>query len=327
VSTRREFITLLGAAAAWPVSTRAQQANMPVVGFLSSLSEAGSINLTAGFYGGLSESGFVAGKNVAIEYRWADGHYDRLPAMAAELARRPVNAFVTVGGEPAALAAKSASSAIPIVFMVGRDPVELKLVESYSRPGGNATGINLLNETMETKRLGILHELLPHARTVAVLFNPRFPPAEMQTRELEQAAQSLGMQTQQFRASTQSEIEAAFRSIGRADLRAVIVATDPFFVTHRTDLVALAARYRLPTLYGFRDLATSGGLASYGIDLGQVYRQLGLYTGRILKGTNPADLPVLQPIKFEFVLNLRTAKALDIDVPDRLLALADEVIE
>ena len=238
-----------------------------------------------------------------------------------------MNVLVTVGGEPAALAAKAATSTIPIVFLVGSDPVKLGLVASYNRPGGNSTGVNMLTETLEPKRIGILRELLPQVSKIAVLVNPKFPPAEMQSRDIDQAAFSLGIQTEQFRASNESEIEAAFQSIARQQLPAMIVATDPFFVTRRNDLISLAARHRLPSLYGFRDLAMAGGLMSYGIDLGQVYRELGVYAARILKGAQPAELPVLQPTKFEFVLNLKTAKALGLTVPDKLLALADEVIE
>jgi putative ABC transport system substrate-binding protein len=300
---------------------------MPVIGFLSSLSREGAVQLEAAFQRGLNEDGYIYGQNVAIEYRWALGHYDRLPTIATELAQRPVNVLVTVGGEPAALAAKAATSTIPIVFLVGSDPVKLGLVASYNRPGGNATGVNMLTETMEPKRIGILRELLPHVSKIAVLMNPKFPPAEMQSREIDHAARTLGMQTEHFRASTESEIEAAFRSIAQQQLPALVVATDPLFVAHRSDLIALAARHRLPTLYGFRDLAMSGGLMSYGVDLGQVYRQLGLYAARILNGAKPADLPVVQPTKFEFVLNLRTAKALGLEIPDKLFALADEVIE
>jgi putative tryptophan/tyrosine transport system substrate-binding protein len=324
---RRDFITLLGAAAAaWSGPARAETV-LPVVGFLSSLSREGAVQLEAAFQQGLSDAGYVYGQNVTIEYRWALGHYDRLPTIAAELADRRVNVLVTVGGEPAALAAKAATSTIPIVFLVGSDPVKLGLVASYNRPGGNSTGVNMLTETLEPKRIGIMRELLPQVSKIAVLVNPKFPPAEMQSRDIDQAAFSLGIQTEQFRASNESEIEAAFQSIARQQLPALIVATDPFFVTRRNDLISLAARHRLPALYGFRDLAMAGGLMSYGIDLGQVYRELGVYAARILKGAQPAELPVLQPTKFEFVLNLKTAKALGLTVPDKLLALADEVIE
>jgi putative ABC transport system substrate-binding protein len=325
--TRREFITLLGNAAAWPLAARAQQGTLPVIGFLSSLSSESTVHLMTAFKRGLTEAGYVAGENVAIEYRWAFGQYDRLPEMAAELARRPVAVLVTVGGEPAALAAKAATPTVPIIFMVGGDPVKLGLVASYNRPGGNATGFNLLTETMEPKQLSIVRELLPQAPSIAVLVNPKFPPAQMQSREIEAAARTIRLQTEFFHASTVGDIEAAFTSIAEQDIPALIVATDPFFVSRRDDLIALAARHSLPTIYGFRDIAVAGGLMSYGVDLADVYRQQGLYAGRILKGTKPSDLPVIQPTKFELVINLKTAKALGLNVPPTLVALADEVIE
>jgi putative ABC transport system substrate-binding protein len=323
---RREFITLLGGVAVgWPLAARAQQAAIPVIGFLSSLSPESALHLTEAFRRGLSEAGYVEGQNVTIDYKWALGKYDRLPELAAELAGRPVAVLITVGGEPAALAAKSVCSMIPIVFMVGRDPVELGLVASYNRAGGNATGINLLNETIEPKRVGILRELLPQAR--AVLINPTFPPAEMQWREIEAAARTFGMQTQPFRARTDSEIDSAFQLIGRQQIPALIVATDPLFVSRRDNLIALSEQHKVPTMYGFRDIALAGGLISYGVSLAEAYRQVGYYAGRILKGTKAADLPVVQPTKLELVINLKTAKALSLNIPDRLLAIADEVIE
>ena len=293
----------------------------------SSLSQDGSVPLIAAFERGLREVGYIPGQNLTIEYRWAAGRYERLPMLAAELIRIPVVILVTTGGEPAALAAKAATSTIPIVFNVGSDPVKMGLVASYNRPGGNATGMNILTESMEPKRLGILRELLPQTETLAVLFNPRFPPAETQLRDIEAAARAIGMKVQPFRASTEGDIEPAFQSIVQQQVRALIVATDPFFVARRRDLIALAARYSLPTVYGFRDLAVSGGLMSYGINLVDVYRQQALYVSRILKGENVADLPVMQPIKFDLVINLNTAKALGLAVPPTLLALADDVIE
>ena len=328
MSSRRKFITLLsGAAVVWPLAARAQQATIPVLGFLSSLSPESTMHLMAAFRKGLSEAGFVEGQNVAIEYRWALGKYDRLPEMAVELARRPVAILITTGGEPAALAAKGATSTIPIVFNIGGDPVKLGLVASYNRPSGNATGMNMLTETMEPKRLGILRELLPQASTIAVVVNPMFPPAEMQSREIEDAARIVGMQTRLFRASSDGEIDAAISSMVQQQIPALIVATDPFFVSRREYLITLALRHKLPTIYGFRDLAVSGGLMSYGIDLADVYRQQAVYVSRILKGAQPADLPVLQPTKFEFVINLKTANAIGLAIPARLLAVADEVIE
>jgi putative ABC transport system substrate-binding protein len=325
---RRDFITLLGGAvAAWPLAARAQQAGMPVIGYLSGRGPNGAAHLVAAFQRGLSEAGYVDGQNVTIEYRWAFGQYDRLLPMAADLASKSVAVIVTTGGEPAALAAKAATSTIPIVFNVGRDPVELGLVASYNRPSGNATGINLLTEAMETKRLGILRELLPQVPTVALLVNPRFPPHEMQSKDIEEAARIVGMQTQLFRASTDSEIEAAFQSMGQLRTPALIVLANPFFETRRGDLIAQAARHKLPTIYGFREYAVDGGLMSYGIDLPEVYRQQALYAGRILKGAKPADLPVMQPTKFELVINLKTAKVLGLAVPNSMQLVADEVIE
>jgi putative tryptophan/tyrosine transport system substrate-binding protein len=263
---RREFITLLGgAAAAWPLAAWAQQPVMPVVGFLSSLAPEGAVPLVAAFQAGLSASGYVEGKNVAIEYRWARGEYDRLPALARELVTARAAVLATTGGEPAALAAKAASSIVPVVFMVGGDPVKLGLVASYNQPGGNATGINLLTEAMEPKRLGILRELLPQVPTVAVLVNPKFPPAELQAKEIEAAAGSFGMQAEVFRATADIEIDAAFQAIAARRVAALIVATDPSFVTRRTQLITLAARHMLPTMYAFREVALAGGLMSYGI--------------------------------------------------------------
>jgi putative tryptophan/tyrosine transport system substrate-binding protein len=324
---RRTFISMVGASAAWPLAARAQQPAIPMIGFLNSLSPESAGHLVGAFERALSEAGYVAGRNVAVEYRWALGQYDLLPAMAAEFARRPVAVLVATGGEPAALAAKAATSTIPIVFSVGSDPVKLGLVASYNRPSGNATGINLLTETLETKRLGILRELLPHTSTVAVLTNPKFPPAAVQLKQLQEAAQAIGIHTEAFHASTDAEIAAVFQSLAQRKIPALIVATEPFFQTRGDDLIALAARHRLPTMYGFRELALVGGLASYGISLTDAYRQLAFYVGRILKGEKPADLPVMQPTKFELVINAKTAKALSLDVPDKLLALADEVIE
>jgi putative ABC transport system substrate-binding protein len=325
---RREFITLLGGAtAAWPIAASAQQSAMPVIGYLSGRGPDDAAHLVAAFQRGLSEAGYVDGHNVTIEYRWAYGEYDRLSAMAAELARKPVAVLVSTGGEPTALAAKAATSTIPIVFNVGGDPVKLGLVASYNRPGANATGINLLTETMEPKRLNILHDLLPQASTIATLANLMFPPAEMQSKQIEEAAQVIGIQAQLFRASTDSEIDAAFQSMAQQKIPALIVLANPFFDTRRGNLIALAARHKLPTIYGFREYAVDGGLMSYGIDLPEVLRQQGLYAGRILNGAKPTDLPVMQPTKFDLVINLKTAKALGLDVPQNLLALADEVIE
>jgi putative ABC transport system substrate-binding protein len=323
---RREFITLLGGAAAWPVAARAQQPAMPVIGYLSARSPEDTAHLVPAFRQGLGEGGFVEGQNVTIEYRWALGQVDRLPALAAELAGRPVAVIVTTGGESAALAARAATSTIPIVFSMG-DPVKAGLAASYNRPGGNATGINILNDTLEPKRLGLLRELVPQAVTIGFLLNPNFPSAESQSKDVQEAARAIGLQIHVLRANTDREIEAAFEIIAQHRIAALAVAASPFFDTRRDKLVALAARHSVPTIYQFREFVAAGGLVSYGIDPIDAYRQVGVYAGRILKGAKPSDLPVLQPTKFELVINLKTAKALGLDVPLHLQQLADEVIE
>ena len=323
---RREFITLLsGAAATWPLATRAQQ-TMPVIGYLSARSPEDTTHLVAAFRRGLVEDGYVEGQNVAIQYRWALGQVDRLPALAAELAGRSVAILVATGGESAALAAKAATSTIPIVFSTG-DPVKAGLVASYNRPGGNATGINLLTQTLEPKRLGLLHELVPQAATIGFLLNPNFPSAEDQSKDMQEAARAIGLHIHVLRANTDREIEAAFETVAQDRIGALAVGASPFFDTRRNTLVALAARHAVPTMYHFREFAAAGGLMSYGIDPVDAYRQVGVYAGRILKGAKPADLPVLQPTKFEFVINLKTAKALSLEIPARLLSFVDEVIE
>jgi ABC-type uncharacterized transport system substrate-binding protein len=325
---RREFVLALGgAAAAWPLAAKGQQPAMPVVGFLSTRARDESAHLAEAFRRGLAENGYSEGQNAAIEYRWADGRYDRLPALAVELARRPVTVLAALGGQPAAMAAKAATATIPIVAAFSSDPVATGLVESLSRPGGNVTGISNLSTAMEPKRLSLLRELVRPARTVGVLLNPTFPPASDQLKEIEEAARSVGQQLDVLRASSDRELEAAFETIAQHRVPALLVASDPFFNTRRDRLALLAARAAVPVMYGFRDYVVAGGLMSYGIDLPDVYRQVGLYVGRILKGVKLAELPVLQPIKFEFVLNLKTAKALGIKFPDDLLSLADEVIE
>jgi putative ABC transport system substrate-binding protein len=324
---RRQFVFALGGAAvAWPLAAGAQQPTMPVIGYLSARSPEDTAHLVPAFRQGLSEGGFVEGQNVTIEYRWALGQVDRLPALAVELAGRPVTILVTTGGESAALAAKAATSTIPIVFSMG-DPVKAGLAASYSRPGGNATGINILTETLEPKRLGLLRGLVPQAATIGFLLNPDFPAAESQSKDMQEAARAIGLQIHVLRANTDREIEAAFETVAQHRIAALAVAASPFFDTRRDTLVALAARYAVPTMYHFREYAAAGGLVSYGIDPIDTYRQVGVYAGRILKGAKPADLPVLQPTKFEFVINLKTAKALGLDVPLHLQQLADEVIE
>jgi putative ABC transport system substrate-binding protein len=324
---RRDFITLLGGAAVWPLAARAQQPVKPVVGYLSSRSPDDTAHLLDGFRQGLGAGGFIERQNVTIEYRWALGRYDRLPALATELARIPVGLIVSTGGEPSALAAKSATSTIPIVFATGSDPVKAGLVASYNRPGGNATGINFLTADMEAKRLGLLHEMLPQANAIAFLYNPKFVVAEDQLRDVREAARILGLQVDVFPASTESEINAAFRAMAERRIAAVTIGGDPFFDTRRGQLLALAAYNGLPVIYQFREYAAAGGLVSYGIDAVDAYHQVGIYAARILKGAKTIDLPVLQPTKFELVINLNTAKALGLDIPATLLARADEVIE
>jgi putative ABC transport system substrate-binding protein len=325
---RREFIALLGGAAAtWPLATRAQQPAIPVIGFLSARSPDESSHLVAAFGRGLAENGYVEGKNVAIEYRWALAQYDRLPALAAELARRPVAVLVSVGGEPAALAAQAATATIPIVSLFTVDPVERGLVASLNRPGGNVTGISVLGAALEAKRLGLLHDLVPQAATIGVLLNPNFPPAASQLRDMQEAARAIGLQLHVLRAGTDREIDTAFESVAQHRIPALAVAADPFFNTRRDKLAALAARHAVPAIYILRDYAVAGGLMSYGIDPSDAYRQIGIYAARILSGAKPADLPVIQPTKFEFVINLKTAKTLGLDVSPNLLTLADEVIE
>ena len=324
---RREFITLLGGAAAWPLAARAQQPAMPVIGYLSSRSPDDTQHLLAVVRQGLQETGYAEGGNVALEYRWALGQYDRLPAMAAELVQKGVAVIITTGGDPSALAAKAATSTIPIVFVMGSDPMRYGLVASYNRPGGNATGINILTNAMEPKRLGILHDLLPEASVVAALVNPAFPAARMQSKDIEEAARAIAVRTDLFHASTDGELEAAFQSIAQQRIPALMVASDPFFDTRRVKLVALAAHHKLPTIYYFREFAVEGGLMSYGINLANAYREAGVYAGRILRGAKPAELPVLQSTRSEFVINLKTAKTLGVRISDNLLSLADEVIE
>jgi len=299
---------------------------MPVIGFLSTRSPQESAHLVAAFQSGLADNGYIAGQTVLIEYRWALGQYDRLPTMAADLVRRPVAVLATVGGEPAAMAAKTETSTIPIVFAMD-DPVKQGLVESFNRPGGNATGMAVLSPDLEAKRLGLLHELVPQASTIGVLLNPNFPPAQHQLEEVQIAAQATNLQILALRASTDRDIDEAFDRLIKQRIPALSVASDPFFDTRRDKLIGLAARYAVPTIYQFREYPAAGGLISYGIDIANVYRQIGIYVGRILKGAKPADLPVMQPTKFELVLNLKTAKTLHLAIPSGVFSIADEVIE
>jgi putative ABC transport system substrate-binding protein len=325
---RREFITLLGGAvAARPLTARAQQPAMPVIGFLNGTSAAAWRPFVESFRRGLGEAGLIEGQNVAIEFRWAEGHYDQLPMLAADLVRRRVAVIVATGGDASGRAAKAATATIPIVFTSGADPVREGLVASFNRPGGNATGVNVLLAAMEGKRLALLREMVPSAAPIAVLLNPGIPYFDNQLNDVQSAARSVGQQLDIMRASNDGEIDGAFAAAAELRVGALLVAADPFLFSRRDRLVALASRYAIPAIYELREYAAAGGLMSYGISLTEVYRLIGIYTGRILKGEKPADLPVQQPTKFELVINLKTVKALGLDVPPQLLARADDVIE
>jgi len=325
---RREFIALLGAAAAWPPAARAQQRAMPVIGFLNPASLDARRDLIAAFHQGLAEAGYKEGRNVAIEYRWAEGRNERLPMLAADLVERGVAVIVAADGTATALAAKAATPKTPIVFMVGADPVELGLVSSLARPGGNITGVGALAVGTVAKRLQLLHELIPAATEIAFLRNPTNPYySALETRELQSAAPVLAMRLLLLDASTTSEIEAAFVKLVAQRAEAFLLGTDPFFITTRDLLVSLANRHMLPAIYPFREDAVAGGLASYGASNRDAFRMVGGYTGLILSGKKPADLPVQQVTKLEMVINLRTAKALGLSIPLPLLGRADEVIE
>jgi putative ABC transport system substrate-binding protein len=325
---RREFITLLGgAAAAWPLAARAQQATMPVVGFLDSRSPDAVAGRLRAFRQGLKETGYVEGENVAIVFRWAENQLDRLPELAADLVRRQVTVIAAFASAPA-FAAKVATSTIPIVFITGDDPVGIGLVASIARPGGNLTGIGIFTTELAAKRLELLHELLPTAARIAVLINPASAATtEATLREVEPAARAMGLQIQVFNANTSREIDTAFESMLRERPDALFVATTPFLNARVVQLTQLATFHRLPAIYGLREHAEAGGLISYGSNIGDAFRQAGLYTGRILKGAKPADLPVVQASKFELVINAPTARMFGLTVPDKLLVAADEVIE
>jgi putative ABC transport system substrate-binding protein len=324
---RRDFITLIGgAAAAWPLAASAQQPAMPLIGFLHGASPEGYAPMVTAFRQGLKEGGYVEGHNVAIEYRWAEGHYDRLPALAAELVHRQVVGIVT-GGTPPAFAAKAATSTIPIIINVGIDPVQLGLVASLNRPGGNVTGLAILTVELAAKRLELLHESLPTATVVAMLVNPTTPLTEPETRGVRDAARSLGLQLHVLNASIESEIDTAFGTLVGLRAGALVVSVDPFLNNQRAQIVALAARHAVPAIYGLREFATVGGLMSYGNDLADAYRQSGIYAAKILKGAKPADLPVQQVVRVELVVNLKTARTLGLTFPITLIGRADEVIE
>jgi putative ABC transport system substrate-binding protein len=325
---RREFITHLGGSAvAWPLAARAQQPAMPVVGFLGTTTPDDFAERVAAFRGGLKEAGYVEGQNVVVEYRWPEGHYDRLPTLAADLVRRHVAVIAAVGGEPSPRAAKAATATIPIVFSIGGDPVKLGLVPSLNRPGGNITGVNYFQSELGSKRLGLLHELLPKVAVIGMLVNPTFADSEAEIRDATRAALPLGLQIHTVEARAVDEFDTAFATLAQKKVGAILLANDAFFLRERLQLIALAARYDMPAVYFWREFAVDGGLMSYSPSLAQGYRQVGIYVGRILKGEKPADLPVLQPTKFEFVINLKTAKTLGLTFPPGLLAIADEVIE
>jgi putative tryptophan/tyrosine transport system substrate-binding protein len=324
---RREFITLLGGAVAWPLAARAQQPALPVIGFMSGRSPEDSAHLVAAFRQGLAENGFVEGQTVAIEFRWAHGDYDQLPALAADLVSRKVAVLVGVGGDVSAIVATKATRTIPVVFGMGGDPVKTGLVASFNRPGGNVTGYTLWTSEMESKRLGLMRELVPGVSLIGILVNPQFPPTVQELADLEPAAKGVNQQLFVARADNDAELDTALASFVQQRVGAFLVTAAPFFDTRMGRIVGFAAQNRLPAIYQFREYAVAGGLISYGPNIVESYRNAGGYVGRILKGEKPADLPVLQPTKFDFVINLKTAKALGLTVPPTLLAEAGEVIE
>jgi putative tryptophan/tyrosine transport system substrate-binding protein len=323
---RREFITLLGSAAAWPLAAHAQQPVMPVIGYLSSLTQADSVHFDAAFRRGLSEMGYIEGQNVRIEYRWITDRYSPLPAMATELVQRQV-AMIGAFGPPAVLAAKAATTTIPVVFVTGADPIKFGFVASFNRPGGNITGIWMVTTVLAQKRLQLVRELLPKAELIALLVNPTSPVAEPQTRDAQAAADALGLKLIILNAVTENDFDQVFATLIQQRADALFISADPFLSSRRDHLVALAARHVIPTLYEIREFVEAGGLMSYGTVFREGYYKGGIYAARVLKGVNPADLPVEQVNKLELVINLKTAKALGLAIPDKLLALADEVIE
>jgi putative ABC transport system substrate-binding protein len=327
VLRRRDFVTLLGGAVAWPLAARAQQPAMPVIGFLSSRSPDVDASLVAAFHRGLAELGFSEGRNVAVEYRWARGQYRRLPTLAAELVSKPIAVLVSTGGTVSALAAKDSTRSIPVVFTTADDPVAVGLVESLNRPGGNVTGITASFIETAPKRIELLRELLPKASTIVLIVNQTSPAAVTESSEVRAAAQASGLKLEVLSASSAGEIDDAFAALRKMYADALLVAVDPFFFARAAQFVALAARQGIPTLYFRREFVLAGGLMSYGSDFAEFFRVVGVYAGRILKGTSPAELPVQRPTKFELLINLKTAKALGLNIPPMLLALADEVIE
>jgi putative tryptophan/tyrosine transport system substrate-binding protein len=323
---RREFITLVGGAASLPLAVQAQQP-MPVIGFLHSAFRGPAAHQEAAFLDGLKEAGFVDGRNVRIEYRWAEGHLDRLAALAADLADRRVTAIAALGGDTTALAARRATGTIPIVFVNGSDPVKSGLVASINRPAGNVTGVSLFASAVDAKRLELLHEVVPKVAVVGVLNNAFVAETETRSRALADAAKSIGVQLSFLNVDREEDFDKTFATLADRGIGALFVSGSPFFISRRDRLVSLVARQQIPAIYAWRELVEAGGLASYGANVAGSYRQAGVYMGRILKGEKPADLPVLQPTKFEFVINLKTARTLGLEIPDRLIALADEVIE
>jgi putative ABC transport system substrate-binding protein len=324
---RREFITLLGGAAlATPGLARAQQ-GLPVVGFMHSRGPEDADYIVAGFRRGLRDEGFLEGQNIRIEYRWALGRYERLPAMAQELAKIPVAVIVAGGGTPAPVAAKSATSTIPVVFAMSGDPIKLGLAASYNRPGGNVTGVDIFTATLDPKRVGLLRDLIPGVTTIGFLADARFPPSADQVSGAESATRAIGVGLRVMRASDDREIEEAFETLAKEGVRALAVASSPYFDTRRSHIVGLAARHKLPAIYHFREYTNAGGLVSYGVDIVDAYRQIGIYVAQILRGAKPGELPILRPSKFDLVINMKAAKALGLPIPSGVLAIADEVIE
>jgi putative ABC transport system substrate-binding protein len=324
---RRDFLTLVGGSAAWTSGATAQSRAIPVLGFLHSRGPEDAAYIAAGFRRGLRDAGYIDGQNVKIEYRWARGHFDQLTALATELTRIPVSIIVAGGGTPAALAAKSVTSTIPIVFALSGDAVKLGLAKSINRPAANVTGINIFTTDLDSKRLSLLHDLVPAANTVGYLINAAFPPSVQQAGSIEAPARAMGIRIRVMRASNEHEIDAAFNAANKENIRALIVASSPYFDTQRTRILQLAARNSVPVIYHFREYTVAGGLISYGVDIVDAYRQIALYAGKIMKGTKAGDLPILQASKFDLVINRKTAKALGLAIPSGILAIADDVID
>lgn len=324
---RRDFITLVGGSAAWPMAAQAQNAALPVVGFLHSRGPEDAASIAAGFRRGLRDAGFIDGQNVRIEYRWAHGQYNELSALAKELTSIPVSVILAGGGAPAVLAAKSASSTVPIVFVMSGDAVKLGLAGSINRPGANVTGIDIFVTALDPKLLSLLHDIVPSASTIGYLVNASYPPSAQQISSAEAAASAMGFRIHVLRASNDQEIDAAFETLSKENIHALVVASAPYFDTQRNRIVQLASRYSVPAIYHFREYAVAGGLITYGVDIVDAYRQMGLYASQILKGAKAGDLPILQATKFDLVINLKTAKALNLTIPSGVLAIADDVIE